>query len=67
MFNHLKLMKISYFNHFLRAIKISFTCLCASYYLFIHAIYPDIYQFNGTKIITKVYLEYCIKPELKKE
>jgi hypothetical protein len=67
MFSHLKLMKISYSNHFFRAIKISFMCLQASYYLFIHAIYPDVYQFHGTEIIKKVYYEYCLRPQLKKE
>jgi hypothetical protein len=64
MFNHLKLMKISYFDHFLRAMKLSFMCLQSSYYLFIHAIYPDIYQFHGTEIITKVY---SVISQLKKE
>ena len=57
MFVHLKNEKMNYSTHFFRAFHISWLCLKASYYLFIHAIYPDVYEYDGSKLIEKIYLE----------
>jgi hypothetical protein len=54
MFIHLENEKICYFKHFKRALKLSLMCLQASFYLFIHAIYPDVYEYTGTQIIKNI-------------
>lgn len=50
-FKHLQQLKQNYFNHFYDALKYSILSLRASYYFFIHALYPDVYVTNGSETI----------------
>lgn len=53
-FNHLNFMRQSYFFHFKQSIKYSFLAWKASFYFFIHAIYPDIFQHTASDIIVGI-------------
>jgi len=57
MFSHLQIENLSYSSHFIRAFNLSWTCLKASYFLFVHAVYPDMYAYEGSKLIEKMYIE----------
>jgi hypothetical protein len=54
MFLHLKYVKQTYFEHLLDAISYSFMAFKASGYFFIHAYWPDIFEFNGSKQIEEL-------------
>jgi hypothetical protein len=51
MFTHLKQINKGYVEHFLHAMSYCFISLSASFYFFIHAIYPDVFVFDGSKQI----------------
>lgn len=53
-FNHLNFMGQCYFFHFKQSIKYSFLACKASFYFFIHAIYPDIFQHTASDIIVGI-------------
>ena len=48
---HLEFAKQTYFQHFFDSISYSFIAFKASFYFFIHALVPDIYQCDGSKTI----------------
>jgi hypothetical protein len=54
-FNHLIATEQTYFTHFKNAMFYSYTSLKASFYFFIHGIYPDFFLFDGSKIVYKLY------------
>jgi hypothetical protein len=53
-FNHLNENECSYIDHFTNALKYSSISLKASFYFFIHAIFPDFYIDNGSKTINSL-------------
>ncbi len=55
MFQHLKEVKQNYIEHFFNAMLYSFLSLKASFYFFIHAIWPDIFQIDGSRQILYLY------------
>jgi hypothetical protein len=48
---HLKYVKQGYFKHLFDAFGYSFISLKASIYFFIHGIFPDLFEFNGSNEI----------------
>ena len=54
MFSHLKYVNQTYFEHFFDAISYSFMACKASGFFFIHAFWPDIFEFNGSKQIEEL-------------
>lgn len=59
MFYHLKRVKQTYTEHFRDSLTYSFTCLRASFYFFIHSLWPDLYEFDGSITIKRLndYIE----------
>jgi len=55
MFSHLNRVKQHYWEHFFDAISYSFMAFKASCYFFVHAIYPDFFEFNGSREIEKLH------------
>lgn len=53
-FEHLAEAKQSYQAHFKDAINFSLTAVRASFYLFVHAIYPDVYRHKGSETLDKL-------------
>ena len=51
MFKHLERINKGYFEHFFHAMSYCFISLSASFYFFIHAIYPDVFEFDGSRQI----------------
>ena len=51
MFKHLERINKGYFEHFFHAMSYCFISLSASFYFFIHAIYPDVFESDGSKQI----------------
>jgi hypothetical protein len=51
MFKHLQEVRQGYFEHFLNAMSYCLLSLTASFYFFIHAIWPDAFEFNGSRQI----------------
>jgi hypothetical protein len=54
-FIHLKNVNQTYIEHFYDAMNFSFMSLRASFYFFIHAIWPDLFLTNGSKQIEKLH------------
>jgi hypothetical protein len=54
MFNHLKQVKQSYLEHFQDGTIYCYLSLKASFYFFIHSIWPDIYEYNGSETISEL-------------
>jgi len=52
--DHLTRVKQDYWSHFFDAMSYSFTALKASFYFFVHAIYPDLFEFDGSREIHKL-------------
>ena len=65
-FNHLSEKKLTYTQHFKKAASMSYKMTYGGVCLLLHAIYPDIHQNTGSKIIEELYLEKN-KEEIKKE
>jgi hypothetical protein len=59
MFYHLKRVKQTYIEHFRDSFTYSFICLQASFYFFIHSLWPDLYEFDGSITIKRLneYIE----------
>jgi hypothetical protein len=53
-FKHLKDLNVTYNTHFKHSMSYSLQSLKASYYFFIHSIYPDIYKDKGSLSIKKL-------------
>ena len=53
-FKHLQQLNITYASHFKNSMSYSFKSLRASCYFFIHAFYPDVYVYNGSKTICEL-------------
>jgi hypothetical protein len=53
-FTHLKYIKQTYLEHFIDAISYSFMSFKASCFFFVHAFWPDIFEFNGSKQIEQL-------------
>ena len=53
-FTHLKYVKQNYSHHFLDTINYSCMSFKASFYFFVHALWPDAFEFNGSREIEKL-------------
>ena len=56
MFEHLKKVKQTYLEHFQDGTTFCYLSLKASFYFFIHALWPDIYEYNGSKTISHLHM-----------
>ena len=56
-FKHLQELNITYTEHFKNSMSYSIQSLKASFYFFIHAIYPDVYLTNGSNTIKQFTFE----------
>lgn len=54
MSSHLTRVKQNYWPHFLDAMSYSFMAFRASFYFFVHAIFPDLFEFDGSKEIEQI-------------
>lgn len=54
MFPHLTRVKLTYWEHFFDAISYSFMAFKASFYFFVHAIWPDLFEFDGSNQIANL-------------
>jgi hypothetical protein len=54
-FKHLQETEQTYIFHFFNAMNYSYISLKASFYFFIHAFYPDFFQFDESKTIYNLY------------
>ena len=54
MFSHLTRVKQTYWQHFFDAISYSFMAFKASVCFFIHAIWPDLFEFDGSNMIANL-------------
>lgn len=52
--NHLRENNIDYFSHMKRSFYLSINAFKASICFLIHGIYPDILQYNGSRIVFKL-------------
>ena len=50
-FNHLKYVKQTYFAHFMDSFSYSFRCFNAGFYFLVHAFWPDLFEFDGSREI----------------
>ena len=55
-FKHLKKVNQNYVEHFFDSIKYFFYSIIASYFFFIHSIYPDFYETAGSKQIYELHM-----------
>lgn len=53
-FIHLKYVKQTYSEHFFDAMLFSLIALKASFYFFVHALWPDVFEFNGSIELEKL-------------
>ena len=60
-FNHLNEKKLTYTQHFKTAVNMSYKMTYGGVSLLLHAIYPDIHETTGSKIIEDLYLEKIIR------
>jgi hypothetical protein len=49
--SHLNDVDMKYFTHFKRSMGFCFKSFEASFYFFIHAFIPDIFEYNGSNTI----------------
>lgn len=54
MYKHLIKVNQTYWEHFLDAILYSWMAYKASFYFFVHSIFPDTFEFDGSIEITKL-------------
>lgn len=50
-FKHLKYVKQSYFEHFINAFSYSCRAFKAGFYFLVHSVWPDIFEFDGSREI----------------
>ncbi len=53
-FKHLQNNNISYFYHMKNSLYYSFQSLKAGVIFAVHSIYPDIFQYTGSEVISKL-------------
>ncbi len=53
-FIHLKYVKQTYSEHFCDAMLFSFIAFKAFFYFFVHALWPDLFEFNGSREIEQL-------------
>ena len=53
-FKHLKYVKQSYFEHFEDSFEYVKLSLKATFYFAVHTIYPDLFEYQGSKTIKKL-------------
>lgn len=53
-FNHLKYVEQSYCEHFIDAFSYSCRAFKAGCYFFAHALWPDIFEFDGSREIDEL-------------
>jgi len=56
--SHIKENNTTYFVHMRRALSLSLKTLSASIALFIHAVYPNIFEYTGSNIIKECVKEF---------
>lgn len=56
--SHIKENNTTYFVHLRRALSLSFKSLQASIALFVHAIYPNIFEYTGSNLIKECVREF---------
>jgi hypothetical protein len=61
-FLHLSEQNLTYAEHFRLAMLMSSLSALASFKLFIHAIFPDVFMEDGSKLISDIYLN-LLKPK----
>ena len=54
MFEHLQKVKQNYFEHFFDGIYYCRISLKASFYFFIHSLWPDLFEFDGSNTIKQL-------------
>lgn len=54
MSHHLTQVNQTYLQHFFHAMSYSFTSFKASLYFLVHAIFPDLFVFNGSREIEQL-------------
>lgn len=54
MSSHLTRVKQHYLQHFFHAISYSYMAFKASCYFFVHACFPDLFEFDGSREIEKL-------------
>lgn len=54
MSNHLQKVKQGYYEHFLDSICYCGISLKASFYFFIHSLFPDVFEFDGSNTIKQL-------------
>lgn len=64
-YKHLYKTRQTYSLHFKHAFYYSMMSLKASYYFFIHALYPDIYTNHGSNTIN--FLNYIIQKNIQRK
>ena len=53
-FNHLKYVKQTYLEHFMDAFSYSCRAFKSGFYFFVHALWPDMFEFNGSREIEEL-------------
>lgn len=56
--SHIKENNTTYFVHMRRALSLSFKSLRASIALFVHAMYPNIFEYTGSNLIKECMKEF---------
>lgn len=56
--SHIKENNTTYFVHMRRALSLSFKSLQASIALFVHAMYPNIFEYTGSNLIKECMKEF---------
>lgn len=56
--SHIKENNTTYFVHMRRALSLSFKSLKASVSLFIHAMYPNMFEYTGSNLIKECITEF---------
>lgn len=56
--SHIKEKNTTYFVHMRRALSLSFKTLQASIALFVHAMYPNIFEYTGSNLIKDCVKEF---------
>ena len=54
-FTHLTKINQTYLSHFIDAFSYFRKSFKASFYFLAHAIYPDVFEYNGSNEITELY------------
>ena len=55
--NHLKEVKMTYFQHFLYALGSSLNLIKAAFFLTTHALFPNIFIHSGSELVNKIHYD----------